>query len=44
VKLLLDKDINGNTQGGPYSNALPEVSANGYEAVVMLLRDKVAVT
>jgi hypothetical protein len=40
VRLLLDKGVHVNAQGGLLGNALQAASACGYEAVVRLLLDR----
>jgi ankyrin repeat protein len=40
VRLLLEKGVNVNAQGGVYGNALQAASHNGHEAVVRLLLKK----
>jgi hypothetical protein len=40
VKLLLDKGVDVNAQGGDYGNALQAASVGGHEAVVKLLLNK----
>lgn len=40
VKLLLDKGVDVNTQGGQFGNALQAASLGGHEQMVNLLPDK----
>ncbi|KAI9766598.1 MAG: hypothetical protein M1840_006409 [Geoglossum simile] len=40
VKLLLDKDVDVNAQGGYYGNALQAASDQGHEQIVRLLLDR----
>ena len=40
VRLLLEKGVDVNVQGGFYCNALQAVSCEGYEQVVRLLLEK----
>jgi hypothetical protein len=40
VKLLVDKSVDVNAQGGDYGNALQAASAGGHEQVVKMLLDK----
>ncbi|KAL7944309.1 pfs domain-containing protein [Trichoderma barbatum] len=40
VRLLLDKNVNVNAQGGDYGNALQAASCMGHQKIVQLLLDK----